>query len=76
MTSGRFHRMWMHSDGHRANDLWGAYSRIGVGVHRAPDGRVFAVERFVVDNWSGAPPYTVPPLYPVVHDDEGGVVIG
>ena len=38
---------WMHSDGHRDNMLNGEFTRSGIGVARAADGRVYITQVFI-----------------------------
>ncbi|MBP3088356.1 CAP domain-containing protein [Corynebacterium sp. sy017] len=37
---------WINSPGHRQNMLTDSYTKIGIGVAYAPDGTVYAVQRF------------------------------
>lgn len=45
-TMGRLVTRWMESDGHRANILGPGLTRMGVGVYRAENGVVYAVQNF------------------------------
>lgn len=38
---------WMNSDGHRANILGENFTKIGVGVHKGADGRLYWAQMFV-----------------------------
>ncbi|MBI1843685.1 MAG: hypothetical protein HYR89_03605, partial [Actinobacteria bacterium] len=70
-TSGALHLMWMNSDPHRDNIVWPAYGAVGVGVYCAPDGVVWAVERFGrIDPAKQTPMGSSPD--PIVHGDQGG----
>jgi uncharacterized protein YkwD len=46
VPSGQAHLGWMKSEGHRANLLSPNWDLVGVGVHCAPDGRVYATQNF------------------------------
>lgn len=71
-TAGKLHLMWMQSSGHRENMLAPAYNTIGIGVHCAPDGTIWATQNFGRTNALGqAPPFSVPPQNPIVRPDAG-----
>lgn len=40
-------RVFMNSDGHRANILTADYSEVGIGVRRGADGAVYIVQEFI-----------------------------
>lgn len=70
-TSGALHLTWMNSAGHRDNIVWPAYGSVGVGIYCAPDGVVWAVERFArIDPAKQTPMGSSPE--PLVHGDKGG----
>jgi uncharacterized protein YkwD len=73
-SAGYAHRGWMRSTGHRNNLVNPGYDTAGIGVHCAPDGRMWATQNFGRYRRSPAPPllYSDTPAAPIVHDDEGG----
>jgi uncharacterized protein YkwD len=73
ITSGRFHTMWMQSQGHRDNMLSPYFNVVGIGVYRAADGKVYATQDFgrTANLGAGAAsPQTGP--NPFVRNDLGG----
>lgn len=70
-TSGALHLTWMKSAPHRDNIVWPAYGSVGVGIYCAPDGVVWAVERFARIDPAKQTPMGSSPT-PLVHGDEGG----
>ena len=71
-TAGKLHLMWMQSSGHRENMLAPAFDTIGIGVHCAPDGTIWATQNFGRHNALGsAPPFTIPAQNPIVRPDQG-----
>ncbi len=70
-TAGALHLTWMSSDPHRDNIVWAAYGAVGVGIYCAPDGVVWAVERFGrIDPAQQTPVGSSPD--PIAHGDQGG----
>ncbi|MBI3257330.1 MAG: CAP domain-containing protein, partial [Actinobacteria bacterium] len=70
-TSGALHVSWMSSGGHRDNIVWPAYGSVGVGIYCAPDGVVWAVERFArIDPAKQTSMGSSPD--PIVDNDRGG----
>lgn len=76
VPAGRAHVGWMESDGHRANLLSPHWDRLGVGVHCAPDGAVYATQNFGrTTPTDGAPADTAqdaPPPEPVARPEVDG----
>ncbi|MGK2959282.1 MAG: CAP domain-containing protein [Acidimicrobiales bacterium] len=70
-TSGALHSKWMNSNAHRDNIVWPAYGSVGIGLYCAPDGVVWAVERFgQIDPAKQTPMGS--PVNPIAHNDSGG----
>lgn len=73
VPAGQTHIGWMHSPGHRANILDPSWDRLGIGVHCADDGRVYATQNFGRTLEAGPgdfdPERTPPPEEPVARDD-------
>jgi uncharacterized protein YkwD len=75
VTAGALHRAWMHSDGHRANILGRAFTRVGVGAYCAPDGSLWLTQNFGRNSSAGAAPANggTPPVNPVARSDDGSL---
>ena len=74
VPAGTIHAGWMRSDGHRANVLNPGWDRLGIGVHCAEDGSVWATEQFgrtVGSDWPAVATET-PPLEPFVRSGNDG----
>ncbi|WP_346619372.1 CAP domain-containing protein [Blastococcus montanus] len=71
---GVAHVGWMRSDGHRVNVLNPGWNRLGVGVHCAPDGSVWAVQEFGRTVDADRPPLSEepPPAEPIARPEEDG----
>jgi uncharacterized protein YkwD len=69
VPAGQAHVGWMESDGHRANLLAPQWDRLGIGVHCAADGAVYATQNFgrTAPVGGGATDMTqdVPPAEPI-----------
>ena len=64
----QIHQAFMNSPAHRANILDGAFTRVGIGVVRGGDGRIWVTEVFMrlrSDDSGGAPPPTTAAPRPV-----------
>jgi uncharacterized protein YkwD len=74
VPAGTLHAGWMRSDDHRGNVLEPAWDRLGVGVHCAPDGSVWAAQEFGQTAGADRPQPTqdVPPEQPIVHPEDDG----
>jgi uncharacterized protein YkwD len=74
VPAGTIHVGWMESDEHRGNVLNPGWNRIGIGVHCAADGSVWATQEFgrTVDADLPAVAHEVPPQQPIVRDTEDG----
>lgn len=70
-TSGALHAQWMNSTSHRDNIVSPSYGAFGVGIYCAPDGVVWAVERFG-QMIPGVKASTGSPANPIVRGDSGG----
>ncbi len=64
VPAGRAHVGWMRSEGHRRNVLEPGFEMLGVGVHCAPDGGVWATQLFGREGAPPPPPADAPPLEP------------
>jgi uncharacterized protein YkwD len=75
VTAGSLHNAWMHSDGHRSNILARGFTRVGVGVHCAPDGSLWLTQDFGRNTSAGSPPSGggTPPVNPVARPDGGSL---
>ena len=78
VPAGTIHAGWMRSDDHRVNVLNPGYDRIGVGVHCAPDGSVWATQEFGRTIGSDRPAVatTTPPPEPLVRPEDDGPTCG
>ncbi len=74
VPSGTIHVGWMRSDGHRVNVLNPGWDRIGVGVHCADDGAVWATQQFGRTVDADVPDLVeeTPPEQPLVRSEEDG----
>lgn len=74
VPAGTMHAGWMRSDGHRANVLNPGWDRIGIGVHCAEDGSVWATQQFGRTIGSDRPAVATetPPLEPFVRPENDG----
>jgi uncharacterized protein YkwD len=74
VPAGVIHVGWMESDDHRVNVLNPGWNRIGIGVHCADDGSVWATQEFgrTVDADVPAVVTEVPPQEPIVRAGEDG----
>ena len=74
VPSGVAHAGWMRSDGHRANVLNPGWNRLGVAVHCAPDGSVWAAQEFgrTVDADRPEVSRETPPVEPIARPEEDG----
>jgi uncharacterized protein YkwD len=74
VPASTIHVGWMRSDGHRANVLRPAFDRLGVGVHCAEDGAVWATQRFGRTSGGDRPDPTddVPAEEPIVAEEGEG----
>jgi uncharacterized protein YkwD len=74
VPAGAIHVGWMESDDHRVNVLNPGWNRIGIGVHCAPDGSVWATQEFgrTVDADVPDVVETAPPEQPIVRAEEDG----
>ncbi len=78
VPAGSMHVGWMESDGHRRNVLNPGWNRIGVGVHCAADGSVWATQQFgrTVDADVPEVSEEMPPQQPIVRAEETGPSCG
>ena len=78
VPSGVAHAGWMRSDGHRANVLNPGWNRLGVAVHCAPDGSVWAAQEFgrTVDADRPEVSRETPPVEPIARPEEDGPSCG
>lgn len=78
VPAGTIHAGWMRSDDHRVNVLNPGFDRLGVGVHCAPDGSVWATQEFGRTTGSDRPAVatTTPPPDPVVRPEDDGPTCG
>ena len=74
VPAGLVHVGWMRSDSHRPNILNPGWDRLGVGVHCADDGSVWATQEFGRTTGSDRPPVSreTPPSEPVARPQEDG----
>jgi uncharacterized protein YkwD len=74
VPAGVIHIGWMESDGHRINVLNPGWNRIGIGVHCADDGSVWATQEFgrTVEANVPAVASTTPPQQPIARPEENG----
>lgn len=74
VPAGVMHVGWMESDGHRVNVLNPGWNRIGIGVHCADDGSVWATQEFGRTVGADLPAVSdeVPPEQPIVRSEEDG----
>ena len=74
VPAGTLHAGWMRSEDHRGNVLEPAWDRLGVGVHCADDGSVWAAQEFGQTTGSDRPAFTddLPSEEPVVHPEDDG----
>lgn len=74
VPAGAMHVGWMESDGHRANVLNPGWNRMGVGVHCADDGSVWATQQFGRTVDADVPDLVeeTPPEQPLVRSEEDG----
>lgn len=78
VRAGVIHVGWMRSDSHRPNILNPGWDRLGVGVHCADDGSVWATQEFGRTAGSDRPPVAqeTPPLEPIARPEEDGPTCG
>ena len=71
---GAIHAGWMRSDSHRPNILNPGWDRLGVGVHCADDGAVWAAQEFGRTTGSDRPPVSreTPPQQPIARPEADG----
>lgn len=74
VPAGTIHVGWMRSDSHRPNILNPGWDRLGVGVHCADDGSVWATQNFGRTTRSDRPPLSddTPPPEPVARPQKDG----
>ena len=78
VPAGAIHVGWMRSDGHRVNVLNPGWNRLGIGVHCADDGSVWATQQFgrTVDADRPQVARTTPPQDPIARPEEDGPTCG
>jgi uncharacterized protein YkwD len=78
VPAGVIHVGWMRSDSHRPNVLNPGWDRLGVGVHCAEDGSVWATQEFGRTTGSDRPPVSekTPPQDPIVRSERDGPTCG
>lgn len=74
VPAGTIHAGWMRSDDHRVNVLNPGWDRLGIGVHCAEDGSVWATQEFGRTAGSDRPALasTTPPQEPIVRPEDDG----
>jgi uncharacterized protein YkwD len=74
VPAGTIHAGWMRSDDHRVNVVNPGWDRLGVGVHCADDGSVWATQEFGRTRGSDRPAVVTetPPAEPLVHPEGDG----
>jgi uncharacterized protein YkwD len=74
VPAGAIHVGWMESEGHRVNVLNPGWNRIGIGVHCAEDGSVWATQEFgrTVDADLPQVSDEAPPEQPIVRPEKDG----
>ena len=74
VPAGTAHAGWMRSDGHRVNVVNPGWDRLGVGVHCAEDGSVWATQQFGRTDGADLPAVAqeVPPEEPLVRPEQDG----
>jgi uncharacterized protein YkwD len=74
VPAGTVHAGWMRSDDHRVNVLDPGWDRLGVGVHCADDGSVWATQEFgrTAGSDRPAPSSETPAQDPIVHPEDDG----
>lgn len=78
VPAGTIHVGWMRSDDHRINVLNPGWDRIGIGVHCAEDGSVWATQEFGRTVGSDRPAIAseTPPQEPIVRPEGDGPQCG
>ncbi|WP_233517929.1 CAP domain-containing protein [Geodermatophilus marinus] len=78
VPAGTIHAGWMRSDDHRVNVLNPGWDRLGVGVHCAPDGSVWATQEFGRTAGADRPAVETgtPPQEPVARPADDGPTCG
>ncbi len=78
VPAGTMHAGWMRSDDHRVNVVNHGWNRLGVGVHCAEDGSVWATQEFGRTTSADLPAVatTTPPLEPIVRPEDDGPTCG
>ncbi len=78
VPAGTIHAGWIRSDDHRVNVVNPGWNRLGVGVHCAEDGSVWATQEFGRTTGADLPTVatTTPPVEPVVHPEDDGPTCG
>ncbi|TFV55244.1 CAP domain-containing protein [Geodermatophilus sp. DF01-2] len=74
VPAGTIHAGWMRSDDHRVNVLNPGWNRIGIGVHCADDGSVWATQEFGRTVGADRPAIATetPPQEPIVRPEDDG----
>jgi uncharacterized protein YkwD len=74
VPAGTIHAGWMRSDDHRVNVVNPGWDRLGIGVHCAEDGSVWATQEFGRTRGSDRPAVATetPPAQPIVHPEDDG----
>ena len=74
VPAGTIHAGWMRSDDHRVNVVNPGWNRLGIGVHCAEDGSVWATQQFGRTTGADLPAVstTTPPAEPLVHPEDDG----
>jgi Cysteine-rich secretory protein family len=78
VPAGTIHAGWMRSADHRVNVLNPGWNRLGVGVHCAEDGSVWATQEFGRTAGADRPSVatTTPPEEPVARPEDSGPTCG
>ncbi|SHN80628.1 Uncharacterized conserved protein YkwD, contains CAP (CSP/antigen 5/PR1) domain [Geodermatophilus obscurus] len=78
VPAGTIHAGWMRSDGHRVNVVNPGWNRLGVGVHCAENGSVWATQEFGRTIGADLPAVatTTPPPEPLVRPEDDGPTCG
>ena len=78
VPAGTIHAGWMRSDDHRVNVVNPGWNRLGVGVHCAEDGSVWATQEFGRTTGADLPAVatTTPPPEPLVRPEDDGPTCG
>ena len=78
VPAGTIHAGWMRSADHRGNVLNPGWDRLGVGVHCAADGSVWATQEFGRTAGADRPAVatSTPPEQPIVRPEDEGPTCG